>query len=77
MAKVSYKLTRKQFRKRVKHHIQEVEDSVGFLTDKQWLMLILSKLTELSETRHVNTDTLALLGALIEVWGTDRGMDND
>ena len=64
----------KRFRKRVEFHIEQVEDSVGFPSDEEWAAHVLAKIQELSNS-PVNTDQLALLGALIEVWGTDRGID--
>ena len=57
----------KRFRKRVEEHIQEVEDFVDFLTDEEWKALVLTKFGELSNP--INTDNLAKLGALVEVWG--------
>ena len=41
----------KQFRKRVEHHIKEIEDSVDFPTDSEWIALILSKLRNYQMTR--------------------------
>ena len=67
MAKVAQTPPLKQFREQVEHYIKEVEDSVGFPTDEEWLTLVLSKLLEFSDP--VNTGDLALLGAMIEVWG--------
>ena len=60
----------KRFRKRVEQYIPEIEESVGFPTDQEWLALVLAKIQELSDP--VDTDQLARLGALIEVWGIDR-----
>ena len=65
----------KKFRKRVEYHIKQIEDTAGFYSDSEWITLILGKIQELSDP--VDVDQLALLGALIEVWGTDRGVDAD
>ena len=65
----------KQFREQVEHYVKVVESEAGFYTDEEWISLILSKIVQLSAP--INTGDLALLGALIEVWGTDRGVDSD
>ena len=75
MARVTKTQQLKQFREQVKQYIAEVEDSAGFYTDSEWRTLVLAKIQEISEP--INTGELALLGALIEVWGTDRGIDSD
>ena len=75
MAEVKPTPPLKQFREQVEHYIKVVEDEAGFYTDQEWIALILSKLLEFSNP--VNTDNLALLGALILVWGRDRGVDSD
>ena len=63
----------KRFRQRVEYHKKEIEDTVGCLTDEEWLKLVVSKILELSDP--VNGDQLALLAALIEVWATNRGIE--
>ena len=63
----------KRFRKRVEYYVKEVGESVSFHTDSEWTNLVLSKIQELSDP--VDTDQLARLSALIEVWGTDRETD--
>ena len=75
MAKVAQSSQLKQFRQQVEQYIEVVEAEAGFYTDEQWISLILAKIQELSEP--INTGELALLSALIEVWGTDRGVDSD
>ena len=65
----------KRFREHVEQYVKVVESEANFYTDEEWIALIRSKIHELSEP--INTGELALLGALIMVWGTDRGMDTD
>lgn len=63
----------KRFRQRVEYHKKEIENTVGFQSDAEWLKLVVSKILELSDP--VNTDQIAFLTALMEVWGNDRGID--
>lgn len=65
----------KWFSKEVEHCVKVVEDEAKFYTDQEWIALILSKIVQFSAP--INTGDLALLGALIEVWGRDRGVDSD
>ena len=65
----------KWFSKEVAHYVKIVEDEAKFYTDEEWIALILSKIVQFSDP--INTGDLVLLGALIEVWGTDRGRDSD
>ena len=75
MARVTKTQQIKQFREQVKQYIAEVEDTAGFYSDNEWRTLVLTKIQEISEP--LNTGELALLCAMIEVWGTDRGIDSD
>ena len=63
----------KRFSKRVEQYVKLVEESADFHTDSEWATLVLAKIQELSDP--VDTDQLAFLGALIEVWGADRGIE--
>ena len=66
MARSTQNQQLQRFRRRVEKHIPEVEDSVGFLSDEEWKARVLMKLGELSDP--VNTDDLAKLCALIQLW---------
>ena len=63
----------KRFRQCVAYHRKEIEDTVGFQTDEEWMRLVVSKILQLSDP--VNGDELVLLAALIEVWATNRGIE--
>ncbi len=75
MARVAQTRLLKDFRQQVEQYIEVVENEADFYSDEEWIALVLAKIQELSEP--INTGELALLGALIEVWGTDRGIDSD
>ena len=75
MAKVAQSSQLKQFRQQVEQYIEVVEAEAGFYSDSEWRTLVLTKIQEISEP--LNTGELALLCGMIEVWGTDRGIDSD
>lgn len=75
MGKVSRTPPLKQFREQVEQYVKVVASEANFYTDEEWIARIRSKIHELSEP--INTGELALLGALIEVWGTSRAVDPD
>ena len=75
MAKTGKTPPLKRFREHVEQYVKVVEIEANFYTDEEWIALILAKIHELSAP--INTGELALLGALIEVWGTNRGVDPD
>ena len=81
--KVTQEASEENFKARVRYYVEIVEDYAGVYSDEDWIACINEKFTAISEREQgsikfasIAIEDLAHLAAILQVWGTHRGIKN-